>query len=156
MAGNRAGGPFTADGRWIGARLGSGTWIGPETARRLACDATIIPVVLGGAGEPLDIGRARRLVSPAIRRALIVRDGGCRWPGCDRGPEWTDCHHLKHWVHGGDTSLTNMVLTCRYHHGCVHEEGYTMRLDHDTGDVHVNYPDGRPYDLVSHPRAYRP
>ena len=149
-------GPFTADGRWVGARLGSGTWIGAETARRLACDATIIPVVLGGAGEPLDVGRARRLVSPTIRRALVVRDGGCRWPGCDRGPEWTDAHHLKYWVHGGDTSLANMVLTCRYHHGCVHEEGFTMRLDHDTGDVYVRYPDGRPYDLVSHPRAYRP
>jgi Domain of unknown function (DUF222) len=149
-------GPFTPDGRWIGATLGSGAPIGAETARRLACDATIIPAVLGGAGEPLDVGRARRLVTPAIWRALILRDGGCRWPGCDRPPEWTDAHHWRvHWARGGITSVKECLLLCRHHHVNVHEGGFKIRLDHDTGLVSVSYPDGRPYELVSKPRAYR-
>jgi hypothetical protein len=149
-------GLFGSDGRWLGATLGSGVPIGAETARRLACDATIIPAVLGGAGEPLDVGRARRLVTPAIRRALILRDGGCRWPGCDRPPEWTDAHHWRrHWARGGGTSVKECLLLCRHHHVNVHEGRYTIRLDHDTGIVSVTYPDGRPYELVSKPRAYR-
>jgi len=148
-------GLFGPDGRWLGATLGSGVPIGPETARRLACDATIIPVVLGAHSEPLDVGRARRLVTPAIRRALIVRDGGCRWPGCDRGPEWTDAHHIIAWIFHGVTAVRNLVLLCRHHHVNVHEGRFKIRLDDDTGIVSVTYPDGRPYDLVSKPRADR-
>jgi hypothetical protein len=151
-----ADGPFTADGRWVGARLGSGTWIGAETARRLACDCTLLPVVLGAAGEPLDVGRARRLVSPAQRRALAVRDGGCRWPGCDRPIGWTDAHHIRAWARGGGTDLRNLLLLCRHHHVRVHEGGFTIRLDHDTGDVYVNCPDGRAYDLIGRSRAHSP
>jgi hypothetical protein len=123
-------------------------------ARRLACDATIIPMVLGAHSEPLDVGRAKRLVTPAQRRALIVRDGGCRWPGCDRGPEWTDAHHIIAWIFDGVTAVWNLVLLCRHHHVNVHEFGYTIRLDDDTGIVSVTYPDGRPYELVSRPRGH--
>jgi len=145
---------FGPDGRWLGATLSSGAPIGPETARRLACDATIIPMVLGAHSEILDVGRTKRLVTPAQRRALTVRDGGCRWPGCDRSPEWTDAHHLLAWIFGGPTELWNLLLLCRHHHVNVHEGQFKIRLDHDTGIVSVTYPDGRPYELVSKPRGY--
>jgi Domain of unknown function (DUF222) len=79
-----------------GATLGSGWPIGPETARRLACDAGIIPLLIGSHSEPLDVGRLSRSAPPALRRALVYRDGGCRFPQCDRPPEWTDAHHVRH------------------------------------------------------------
>ncbi len=147
---------FTPQGAWTGARLGSGTPLNPETARRLACDAGLLPAVLGAASEPLDVGRLRRLVTPAIRRALNLRDGGCRLPGCDRPVTWCDAHHMVSWVLGGPTSVDNMLLLCRRHHVLVHEHGWTIRLDHDTGIVTAHDPTGRALDLVSHPRAHSP
>ena len=106
---------------------GTGTaaadWAGPLSAGaalRLACDATISPVLTAGPSEVLDLGRSVRLVSPAQRRALVVRDGGCVWPGCDRPPAFTDAHHLRHWVDGGATDLANLALVCRRHHRLVH------------------------------------
>jgi hypothetical protein len=72
----------------------------------------------------------------------------------DRGPEWTDAHHLLAWIFGGPTELWNLLLLCRHHHVNVHEFGFKIRLDHDAGLVHVAYPDGRPYELVSKPRGY--
>jgi hypothetical protein len=98
-----------------------GSVLGSETARRLACDASITRVVLDPDSQPLDVGRRTRLVPPAIRTALVVRDRGCTFPGCDRGPQWTDAHHLRHWSDGGPTSLDNLVLLCRQHHRAVHE-----------------------------------
>lgn len=139
-----------------GPALGSGAPIGPEVARRLACDATIIPMVLGSRSEPLDIGRATRLIPAAIRRALTTRDGRCRFPGCDRSPQWTDGHHLHPWADGGPTSLRNLILLCRSHHGLVHEGNFTIRLDQDTGVVRAFYPDGRPLDMISRPRSELP
>jgi hypothetical protein len=147
---------FDRHGAWTGARYGSGTPLRPETARRLACDCGLVPMVLGAVSEPLDVGRAQRLVTPAIRRALVVRDGGCRFPGCDRPAAWCDAHHLKHWVHGGQTSLRNMILLCRRHHVMVHECDWTIRLDHDTGIVTAYDPTGRRLDIISHPRAHSP
>src|SRR5450759_4836956 len=106
---------------------GTGTagadWAGPLSAGaalRLACDATTSPVLTAGPSEVLDLGRSVRLVSPAQRRALVVRDGGCLWPGCDRPPAFTDAHHLRHWVDGGATDLDNLALVCRRHHRLVH------------------------------------
>lgn len=87
--------------------------------RQLCCDAEIIPVVLGGNSEVLDVGRASRLVTPAIRTALIVRDGGCVFPGCDVPPELCEAHHTRPWRLGGPTSLNEMVLQCHSHHGLV-------------------------------------
>jgi hypothetical protein len=107
-----------------GCAAGEMRWAGPvvaETVRRVACDASVSRVVVGGAGEPLDVGRASRTIPSALRRALVVRDGGCRFPGCDRPPEWTDGHHLQHWADGGETKLENLVLLCRRHHRVVHE-----------------------------------
>ncbi len=138
------------------ATLGSGTPVTAETARRLACDATIIPVVLGSAGEPLDLGRAARLVSTAQRRALILRDRGCRFPGCDRPPQWTDAHHVTSWANGGPTNLHNLVSLCRWHHTAVHEGGWTLNLDTLTNTVTATRPDGQPLDIISTPRIRSP
>lgn len=99
-----------------------------ETARRLACDAALSAVVVGEGGEPLNAGRTRRTVPPALRRALVVRDRHCRFPGCDRPPEWTDAHHLVHWVDWGKTRLPNLALLCRVHHRLVHEGGWQLEM----------------------------
>src|SRR6266542_1191965 len=138
------------------AALGSGVPITAGTARRLACDATIIPTVLGTAGEPLDLGRAARLVSTAQRRALVLRDQGCRFPGCDRPPQWTDAHHLVPWANGGPTDLDNLVSICRWHHSAVHEGGWTLNLDTLTNTVTATRPDGQPLDMISQPRNRSP
>jgi hypothetical protein len=102
-------------------QVGAGTFddgshLSPAAARRLACDAGIIPAVLGTASQPLDVGRQSRLVTGPLRRALVLRDGGCAFPGCDRPPRWTDAHHVRHWSDGGPTELSNLVLLCGFHH----------------------------------------
>jgi hypothetical protein len=107
-------------------RGGSGTLahsgvVPSSLARRMACDARIIPAVMGGASEPLDVGRATRVIPPAIRRAVVLRDGGCRFPGCDRPQAWCDAHHVVHWADGGETKLQNLLLLCRAHHRSVHD-----------------------------------
>jgi len=94
--------------------------ITPEAARRLACDASVARIVTAGRSEPLDAGRRTPVVSPALRRALVIRDGGCRFPGCGRPPGWCDAHHVVHWADGGRTALSNLVLLCRPHHRAVH------------------------------------
>ena len=98
------------------------------TTRRLACDATVIPMVLGSASEPLDVGRATRTIPTGIRRALSTRDGGCACPGCTRPPRWADGHHIQHWADGGPTTLTNLVLLCGHHHDLIHHTGWTVRI----------------------------
>ncbi|NMM35231.1 MAG: DUF222 domain-containing protein, partial [Phycicoccus sp.] len=107
--------------RLLGAVRGSGTTLAgqvlsPQSVRKLACDASIIPMVLGSQGQPLDVGRTKRLVTPALLAALWARDKGCTFPGCGRPPQWTDAHHVKHWIDGGTTSLLNLTLQCGYHH----------------------------------------
>lgn len=103
-----------------GARLlDSGTELTAGQLRRLACDAGILPAVLGGGGEVLDVGREHRLVTPAIRAALIARDRGCVFPGCDRHAAACDAHHIVPWFRGGPTALGNLVLLCRHHHNIV-------------------------------------
>jgi hypothetical protein len=96
-----------------------------ETARRLACDAAITPIIDGEADH------TSRVVPGATRRVLIARDKGCRFPGCDCPPAWTDAHHVKHWADGGATTLENLILLCRRHHRLVHEEGWTLELARD-------------------------
>jgi hypothetical protein len=92
----------------------------PEAARRLACDASITRVITDACSEPLEVGRKTKVVSAAIRRAVAVRDGGCRFPGCERPPGWCDAHHVRHWADGGETGLSNLVLLCRPHHRLIH------------------------------------
>jgi hypothetical protein len=104
-----------------------------ETVRRVACDASVSRVEVGAAGEPVNVGRASRTIPSALRRALVVRDGGCRFPGCDRPPEWTDGHHVRHWADGGETTLQNLVLLCRRHHRAVHEGRWRVAVEPDGG-----------------------
>jgi hypothetical protein len=111
------------------ARLADSTPLSRESARRLSCDAATVRVTRGSEGEVLDIGRRSRTIPPALRRALQVRDGGCRFPGC--GLRFTEGHHVLHWADGGETKLSNLVLLCRHHHRAVHEEGFRLRLEPD-------------------------
>ena len=104
----------------------TGTALGAADLRRLACDTRIIPVVMGGAGEVLDVGRATRTIPPAIRSALIARDQRCVWPGCDRAPIHCDGHHIEHWVDNGPTCIANLALLCHCHHQRLHE--YNLEL----------------------------
>jgi hypothetical protein len=97
--------------------------VSPATARRLACDASVMRVVMDGRSEPLDVGRRSKVVPPAMRRAVIVRDRGCRFPGCDRPHTWCDAHHVVHWADGGPTAASNLLLLCRPHHRLVHRPG---------------------------------
>ena len=100
-----------------------------ETARRLCCDAGVVATVDGPTGEPLAVGRRTRTIPPAMRRALLVRDRGCRFPGC-ASTHRLHGHHVRHWARGGDTSLDNLVLLCPFHHRLVHEGGFDVhRLD---------------------------
>jgi hypothetical protein len=109
--------------------LDEGPSIPVETARRLGCDASIVTVVEGDDGEPLDVGRRTRSIPPALRRALNARDRGCRFPGCTH-TRYMDGHHVHHWVDGGETKLSNLVSLCRFHHRQVHEGRIVVqRLD---------------------------
>lgn len=105
--------------------------IATATVQRLACDATISRVVFGPGSVILDAGRARRVVSGPTRRALDARDQHCQWPGCERPARWTAAHHLVHWVKGGATDLSNMVLLCLRHHWAVHEGGWKLARAND-------------------------
>jgi uncharacterized protein DUF222 len=97
-----------------------------ETARRIACDCSLTPVFQGAESHQVDAGRTSRVIPPAMRRALAARDKGCRFPGCDRPPAWTDGHHLKHWADGGPTLPWNLALLCGRHHYRVHEQGWRL------------------------------
>ncbi|MGH3865714.1 MAG: DUF222 domain-containing protein [Pseudonocardiaceae bacterium] len=111
--------------------LALGGPINADIARRIACDAEIIPVVLGSRGEPLDVGRASRTVPTAIRRAVIVRDGGCAFPGCSVPARWCDIHHVVHWADHGPTSVGNCVALCGRHHRLLHHSDW--RIDMASG-----------------------
>jgi hypothetical protein len=102
------------------ATMDYGQLISAATARRIACDCKLIPVVLGGDSEPLDVGRAMHTVPVGIRRALIARDGGCTFPGCDRPPGLCQAHHCRHRIDDGETSVQNCCLLCPTHHHQVH------------------------------------
>ncbi|HSN44636.1 MAG TPA: DUF222 domain-containing protein [Propionibacteriaceae bacterium] len=102
-----------------GRLLSTGEPIAPSTIRQVLCDADILPVVLGGASEILDVGHTVRLAKGPIRAALELRDGGCVFPGCDKPPSACHAHHLTPWWAGGSTSLGNLALVCPHHHGIV-------------------------------------
>ncbi|MBA8827171.1 hypothetical protein FHX42_004555 [Saccharopolyspora lacisalsi] len=94
-----------------------------DTARLFACDGEVTRLVHGPDSEPTDLGRATRVISKTLRKALDVRDGGCVHSNCDRPPDWCDAHHVKHWAQGGRTDLDNLVLLCRRHHVATHLKG---------------------------------
>ena len=104
---------------------------GPVTAstvRKIACDADIIPVLLGGEGRILDIGRASRVFPPHIRKALTARDQGCAFPGCTIPATWCEAHHITYWSRGGTTGTENGVLLCSHHHHVIHKEHWTIQV----------------------------
>jgi len=121
-------------------------------ALRLSCDAQLLPLKTDRVGRVLDVGRARRSIPPAIRRALKVRDRGCRFPGCTCS-RFVDAHHVVHWARGGETKLDNLVLLCRFHHRLVHEGGYGARALQ--GDVQFTDPAGRTIPEVPAARLAR-
>ncbi|HET7414741.1 MAG TPA: DUF222 domain-containing protein, partial [Arthrobacter sp.] len=112
---------------------GSGSYAfgGPvhaDNIRRLACDAEIIPVVMAGDGQILDVGTGRRLFPPHLRRALVARDGGCAFPGCTMPAPWTEAHHIKYATDDGETSTDNGCLLCSFHHHLVHKEKWAITV----------------------------
>lgn len=109
-------------------RTSDGDHLDAGSLRRLACDADLIPMVLGGASEPLDVGRAKRLFTGALRAAVIQRDQGCTFPHCDRPPDWCNAHHVNPWWCGGLTTLSNAALLCARHHTIVHRDLLTASV----------------------------
>jgi len=106
------------------SELHDGTRVSAETSRRLSCDGSVVPISHDIDGSVLRVGRKTRTISPALRRALEVRDRGCRFPGC--GLRFADAHHVRHWADGGETSLKNLLLLCSHHHRLVHEQGWKV------------------------------
>ena len=136
VAGERPHVTVTVDARALaGASSGAGELdhvgaVDVTVARQLSCDSSVMRVVMAGRAQPLDVGRRTPIVPPAIRRAVIVRDRICRFPGCDRPHTWCDAHHVVHWTEGGSTSLQNLLLLCRRHHGMIHRrEGFRLNLE---------------------------
>jgi hypothetical protein len=132
-----------SDGR---CELEQGPSIPIETARRVACDASLLSVLENEHGEPLDVGRKTRSIPPAIRRALRSRDAGCRFPGCTHD-RYVDAHHIEHWADGGETKLSNLVTLCRLHHRLVHEGQIRIETPPEGGWRFVR-PDGRHYEVI--------
>jgi 5-methylcytosine-specific restriction protein A len=96
--------------------------------RTLLCDCGVTPVVFDGASQPLNLGRERRCVSLAQRRAVAARDRGCAHPGCHRKPAWCQVHHIREWVNGGETNIRDLVMLCRTHHRMIHQSGWEIRM----------------------------
>ncbi len=109
--------------------LGDG--ISAETCRRLLCDCGVVPMLEDERGHTIDVGRKRRTLPAALRRALEARDRGCRFPGCSNR-RFVDGHHIAHWIDGGETSLANTVLLCRRHHRYIHECGFRIEVTADS------------------------
>jgi hypothetical protein len=118
-----------------------------ETARRFACDASVVNLIEDEDGEPLNVGRKTRTISAPLRRLLNARDKGCRFPGCANS-RYLDCHHIKHWANGGETKPKNLVSLCRFHHHAVHEGGITIEIL-DDGALRFVKPNGKSVDSVA-------
>lgn len=105
----------------------SGTVVTLPTVQRLLCGGTQTPILIGSTGQPLDVGRSQRLFTVRQRIALAARDGGCRWPGCERPPSWCEAHHVDEWKRdGGRTDVDAGILLCRHHHLLLHDQGWRI------------------------------
>ena len=135
--------PLASDGVLAGT-LDDGTRVSAETLRRVACDCGLVAV--SGDGEKLNIGHRSRSIPPAIRRALTLRDRGCSFPGCTHN-RFLHAHHIRHWLHGGETSVDNLSLLCTHHHHLVHEGGWSVEQTPD-GELRFRAPDGREVPAV--------
>jgi hypothetical protein len=116
------------------AHFADGTCVSAETARRLCCDAGIVQLVEDADGKPLSVGRKTRTIPGSMKRALLHRDGTCRFPGCTN-IGFLHGHHIRHWADGGETSLENLACLCSYHHLHLHEYGFTVVVDAKAGLV---------------------
>ena len=132
------------------AQIENGPCVSAETSKRIACDCSVTTIEEDAVGEPLNIGRRSRTIPPPMRRALIARDGGCRFPGCTNH-RFCDGHHIEHWQNGGETRLDNLVLLCRHHHRLVHEGGFDCRKSED-GVIY--FVDGRQRRLAEYERPH--
>ena len=138
--------PFSAR-RADALSLVAESFVARETARRLACDASIVDLIENDDGEPLNVGRKTRTISAPLRRALNARDKGCRFPGC-ANTRYIDAHHVEHWANGGETKPSNLVSLCRFHHRAVHEGG--VRIERlDDGALRFVRPNGAAIDSVA-------
>ncbi|NJC84683.1 DUF222 domain-containing protein [Planosporangium mesophilum] len=135
------------------ATLDDGQLLSAAAARRLACDAAILPAVLDGAGQVLDVGRQQRLFTGALRRALVLRDKGCAFPGCDRPPRWCEGHHVIHWADGGPTNRDNAVLLCGHHHRLIHHSDWRVTINPTDG--HPDFTPPTHIDPQQQPRRNR-
>ncbi|MFC6286724.1 DUF222 domain-containing protein, partial [Nocardioides sp. GCM10027114] len=116
------------------AGLGTGDLVSAAEAMRLACTADLVPMVLGGRGEVLHQGRAKRLFTDAQRLAMAVRDKTCRAAGCTIPATWSEAHHKHEWALGGRTDLDDGVSLCSWHHHRAHDPAYTVEF-HASGEV---------------------
>ena len=126
--------------------------ISSKMVERLACDCTVTRILLGSDSTVIDVGRAKRVVNGALRRALNATQKHCQWPGCERTASWTQSHHFKHWTKGGQTDLENLVLLCHRHHWKVHEGGWQL-VRSDDGFVAV--PPPITFFRIQHPAELR-
>jgi Domain of unknown function (DUF222)/HNH endonuclease len=124
-----------------------GPSIAAETARRFACDASVVALVENDQGEPLNAGRKTRTISPALRRALNARDRGCRFIGCTN-TRYVEAHHVQHWADGGETKPSNLINLCKFHHRQVHEGNVLVQVL-DDGAFRFVKPDGTSFDSVA-------
>jgi hypothetical protein len=133
----------TPDG--VGFIDGQSEAISRATVDEHICEAGIVPIQFDvTARDPLQLGRTRRLFSSRQREVLVARDGGCRFPECDRPPSWTETHHSTPWSHGGPTDTRDGVLLCSHHHHLVHDNGWIIRPDDEHGFVAIPPPDVDP------------
>jgi hypothetical protein len=130
-----------------------GPAIPAATARRLACDASVVTLIEGEDGTPLNVGRKTRVISAPLRRLLTARDKGCRFPGCSNA-RYIDMHHIKHWANGGETKPSNLLSLCRFHHRAVHEGGFDVRIL-DDGALRFIRPNGKVIEFAS-PAGHQP
>jgi hypothetical protein len=119
----------------------------PEDLPLACCDSGLFRAVINAAGEVLDIGRTTREWTIPIRRGVVLRDGGCVFPGCDRPPSWCDVHHCFEWDHGGPTCVDNGALLCRRHHTFIHAKRWRVVIPTARGKPVVLRPDGTPYTI---------
>jgi hypothetical protein len=129
-------------GRGAGFLDGQTEAVSTATVERHICDTGTLPIQFDiTARDPLRLGRDHRLFTSRQREALVARDGGCRFPECDRPPSWTEAHHSRHWKHGGPTDIEDGILLCRHHHHLVHDNGWRIEREPEQGFVAIPPPD---------------
>ncbi|MFI6099647.1 DUF222 domain-containing protein [Lentzea sp. NPDC051213] len=110
------------------ARLDNGKRLPMRQVRKIACDAGVIPMLLGSRSQIHDVGRKTRAINAGLRRILVARDRGCAHPGCTRPPSHCEAHHIKSWAEGGETNAKNLVLLCRRHHDLLHHSDWQVQM----------------------------